>query len=114
MTDLEIIAESLREFAERYNGHQAQLGRLQAITITGDLPDARCRGEAQNKSMKPFTQLSEIEQFTEDPRNHVCGEFRCLLTDVRVYGCYSADRVLWRMAHKPDAGRHPYATERAL
>lgn len=64
--------------------------------------------------MKPFDNLSQIEQFTETPGNCVVGEFRCLLTDVRNYGCYSADRVLWRMAHAPDSGRHPYATERVF
>lgn len=71
-------------------------------------------GKAQNQNMKPFYSLSQIEQFTEDPANFVRGEFRCLLTDIRVYGCYSADRVTWRMAHEPDAGRHPFATERAF
>lgn len=59
--------------------------------------------------MKPFKNLCEIEQFAEDPQNRVVGEFRCLLSDVRVYGCHSVDAVTWRMAHCPESGRHPYA-----
>ena len=62
--------------------------------------------------MQPFTQLAEIEQFAETPANRVVGRFCCLLRDVRVYGCYSADTVIWRMEHAPDSGRHPYAVGR--
>jgi hypothetical protein len=62
--------------------------------------------------MKPFTTLAQIEQFAETPENKVVGRFSCLLVDIRRYGCYSADYVIWRMSHDPNSGRHPWAVAR--
>jgi hypothetical protein len=59
--------------------------------------------------MKPFTQFCQIEQFAETPRNHVVGEFRCLLWDTEFRADKSSKVTLWRVAHAPNSGRHPYA-----
>lgn len=64
--------------------------------------------------MRHFATLSEIEQFAETPQNNVCGRFSCLLDDVRVSGCYSADLVVWRMSHAPESGYHPRAVARHM
>lgn len=64
--------------------------------------------------MAHFTGISQIEQFAETPGNGIAGPFSCLLDDVRIYGCYSADRVTWIYRYDPESGRHPYAIGRLL